>query len=184
MENFRKLLSTEFAPFCELTEEQLDRLERHYQLLLRWNEKMNLTRISSLRESVLFHYCESLYLGLWLPPGPLRIADVGSGGGFPGIPIAILRPECQVDLIEANARKAVFLKEAAREQLNIRVVNIRAEVSREHYDWVVSRAVRKEDLLALKISEHIAILGSEGDALPWGENRRLLLMDVSVPRGT
>src|SRR5215472_3129954 len=104
---FRELLFNEFRPYAPLTDAQLDQLERHYQALHRWNIKLNLTRINDLSEIVRFHYCESLYLGLKLPPGPLRIADVGSGAGFPGIPLAIIRPELHLTLIESHQRKSV-----------------------------------------------------------------------------
>src|SRR5438067_1421660 len=115
MEEFKELLSGEFAPFGSLTEQQLSLLEHHYSLLLRWNETINLTRISDLPNSVRYHYCESLYLARSLPPRPLTIVDIGSGAGFPGIPVAVYRPDCSVDLVESHGRKAVFLKEAVRE---------------------------------------------------------------------
>src|ERR1700730_14203736 len=112
---FRKLLASEFAPYTGLSDEQLDRLERHYRLLTLWNKRINLTRINSLEDVVRFHYCESLFLAKELPVGALSIVDVGSGAGFPGIPVAILRPECRVHLLESHQRKAVFLREASRE---------------------------------------------------------------------
>src|SRR4051812_24491873 len=121
MEQFESLLKSEFLPYGHLSSHELRLLRQHYELLKRWNQKMNLTRIDSLDDVVRFHYCESLYLGQYLPQGPLRIVDIGSGGGFPGIPVAVLRPECQVDLVESNGRKAVFLREAARNLSNVRV---------------------------------------------------------------
>ena len=75
-----------------LPSEQIDLLEAHYNLLTQWNARLNLTRIESVEDAVRLHYCESLFVGTRLPAGPLRIVDVGSGAGFPGIPIAILRP--------------------------------------------------------------------------------------------
>src|SRR5579872_2396860 len=108
---FKEFLAAEFLPYGELTAKQLNQLEAHYLSLGRWNGRLNLTRIVSVTESVQFHYCESLFLARSLPPGPLRIVDVGSGAGFPGIPAAILRPECEVTLIESHQRKSVFLRE-------------------------------------------------------------------------
>src|SRR6266851_386086 len=99
--DFKTLVATKFAPYQALSEAQLGSLEAHYDLLCRWNKKINLCRIRDMLEAVELHYCESLYLGRFLPPGPLRIADVGSGAGFPGLPVAILRAECEVDLIES-----------------------------------------------------------------------------------
>src|SRR5579863_9680025 len=107
MEDFKSLLVSEFSPYGAISPEQLELLEEHYRLLLRWNRNINLTRITSLQDAVRYHYCESLYLASRLPVGPLRIADIGSGAGFPGIPVAISRPECTVDLVESHQRKAV-----------------------------------------------------------------------------
>jgi hypothetical protein len=76
---FRELLSQEFAPFGSLSAQQLDALEAHYNLLMRWNARLNLTRILKLEEIVRFHYCESLFLGTRLPAGPYTVADIGSG---------------------------------------------------------------------------------------------------------
>ena len=112
---FKQLLAAEFAPYATLSELQLDQLESHYMSLTRWNERLNLTRIRTLEESVRFHYCESLFLARFLPDGAHRIVDIGSGGGFPGIPVAIFRPDCEVTLVESHQRKAVFLREASRE---------------------------------------------------------------------
>jgi 16S rRNA (guanine(527)-N(7))-methyltransferase RsmG len=193
---FKKLLATEFAPYCTLSEVQLDQLESHYSSMTRWNERLNLTRIRDLTESVQFHYCESLFLARFLPPGSHRIVDVGSGGGFPGIPTAILRPECEITLVESHLRKSVFLREASRELKNIRVVPKRAEDVNDVFDWLISRAVAPSDILQLKLSGSFALLIGEEDAsklsgeiepIPWG-NRRVLFHvkhgQHEVPRGT
>src|SRR5207302_3813646 len=104
-------------------------------MMRRWNQVINLTRIEAVREIVDRHYAESLFLGAHLPPGPLSIADVGSGAGFPGFPIAVLRPGCRVSLIESHKRKAVFLKEASRSIRNVKVLAQRAEEVSEAFDW-------------------------------------------------
>jgi 16S rRNA (guanine527-N7)-methyltransferase len=131
-------------------------LREHHELLLRWNKILNLTRIDSVDRN----YGESLFLGRHLPPGPLTICDVGSGGGFPGFPVAILRPECTVTLIESHQRKAVFLKEASRSVPNIRVLAKRAEDVQERFDWAVSRAVSAADLdpFLNRLGRNIALL--------------------------
>jgi 16S rRNA (guanine527-N7)-methyltransferase len=173
MDDFKSLLASEFSPYGALSSVQLTRLEEHYRLLLRWNQKINLTRITSLQEAVRYHYCESLYLATRLPEGPLRIVDIGSGGGFPGIPVAIYRPESTVDLVESHQRKAVFLHEAVRGLTNIRVLAQRAEEVNDSYDCMISRAVRPADVLKLNLAPHVAVLGVEGESLPWGEKRAL-----------
>ena len=158
---FRDFLLERISSFCELSFAQLDQLQQHYELMLRWNKTINLTRIESLEEAVDRHYAESLFLGASLPAGPLRIADVGSGAGFPGIPIAVLRPECTVTLIESHKRKAVFLKEASRSLSNVSVMPRRAEEVSETFDWVTSRAVSWEDLqsFVFDLAPNVALLG-------------------------
>jgi 16S rRNA (guanine527-N7)-methyltransferase len=173
MEDFKSLLALEFSSYGTVTDDQLVLLEQHYRLLLRWNQKMNLTRITGVEDAVQYHYCESLYLAQSLPVGALRVADIGSGAGFPGIPVAIYRPDCEVHLIESHQRKAVFLSEATRHLPNTRVLAVRSEDVSETYDWMISRAVRPEDVLKLKLAPNVLVLGTEGEKLPWGESRAL-----------
>ena len=179
---FKKLLASEFAPYGSLSGDQLEQLENHYLTLMRWNERLNLTRILSLEESVQFHYGESLFLARFLPPGPLRIADVGSGAGFPGIPVAIFRPDCAITLVESHQRKAVFLREAARRLRNTRVVSMRAEDVDETFDWLISRAVAPSEVLKVGLSQSVALLIGQEEAsrlngtsqpVPWGKQRVL-----------
>ncbi len=179
---FRDLLVREFAPYGSLTVDQIDALEAHYKLLTQWNARLNLTRIESVEDAVRLHYCESLLVGTKLPAGPLRIVDVGSGAGFPGIPIAILRPDCTVTLVESHQRKSVFLRESSRNLKNVSVVTDRAENLETAYDWLVSRAVSPKDLLKLKLANNLALLvGSDElsgcerwEAIPWGTGRYLV----------
>jgi 16S rRNA (guanine(527)-N(7))-methyltransferase RsmG len=133
-----------------------------------------------LTESIQFHYCESLFLARTLPAGPLRIADIGSGAGFPGIPVSISRPDCQITLVESHQRKAVFLREASRELKNVRIASKRAEDVTEGFDWVISRAVTPADVLKLTLAKNTSLLIGENDALqltgdrvfvPWGDHR-------------
>jgi len=178
--NFQALLSSEFAPYQVLSATQLESLSTHYELLLKWNKKLNLSRIGSLVEAVELHYCESLYLGLRLPPGNLRVVDVGSGPGFPGFPIGILRPECTLTLLEADQRKAAFLREACHGLSNFRIVAERAEDHTERYDWMVSRAVRSETVKGLKLAPEGALLTSQPSEIkiPWGDRRFIEMFHV------
>jgi 16S rRNA (guanine527-N7)-methyltransferase len=180
---FRDALVRRVAPFCRLTADQLDQLQQHYELMLRWNQTINLTRIVDEEEAVDRHYAESLFLGSNLPAGPLRIADVGSGAGFPGIPIAILRPGCSVMLIESHQRKAVFLKEASRELGNIRVTSSRGEDVQETFDLVVSRAVSWDVLekIGFRLAPKVALLGTQAPNLncqtipiPWSPGTNII----------
>jgi 16S rRNA (guanine527-N7)-methyltransferase len=185
---FRDLLRDRLRGIAELTDQQAEALESHYDLLVRWNRTLNLTAIRDLPEVVERHYGESLFLAAQLPAGKLRIVDVGSGAGFPGLPVAVYRPDCVVTLIESHQRKAVFLKEAARDLTNVRVLARRAEQVDQEFDLAISRAVSYSDLsLSLKALAPAAALlsGAEGPPddmgfvwepavpLPWGKQRWL-----------
>src|SRR6266481_5128293 len=99
---FADLLWRELQGRVDLSNAQIEQLQEHYELLQRWNRKINLTSIHSGPEAVIRHYCESLFFAANLPvTEQARIADLGSGAGFPGVPIAILRPEWAIALIES-----------------------------------------------------------------------------------
>ena len=185
---FRELLRQKLNGVLTLSEDQIEALKHHYELLRRWNTRLNLTSIESLEEAIERHYCESLFLAAHLPQGGLRVADIGSGAGFPGIPVGIARPDCLVTLIEAHTRKSVFLREAIRGFSNFRVLPKRAEAVGEVFDYAVSRAVSYEDLSPIlnKIAGRADLLtGVEAppDAmgfdwqpallLPWGHHKYL-----------
>ena len=130
----------------EATSEQLAGIQRYIALLLRWNEKINLTAIREPLEILYRHFCESMHASVVVPLERGRLADVGSGGGFPGLPLKIIRPTLEVFLVESNVKKATFLAEAIRE-LDIegaRVIVSRYEELSEEVaplDVVCSRAV-------------------------------------------
>jgi 16S rRNA (guanine(527)-N(7))-methyltransferase RsmG len=171
-------------------------LESHYHLLCRWNKVLNLTAIEKLEEAVERHYCESLFLAARLTPG--RVTDVGSGAGFPGLVAAVARSDCEFTLIESHQRKAVFLREASRGMANVRVLAVRAEEVREHFDWVISRAVSYSDLgkNLMRLADRVALLSGveeppaawgmewQIEALPGGDRRFLRLGRASVSRET
>jgi 16S rRNA (guanine527-N7)-methyltransferase len=175
-----------------------ERLYQHYELLCKWNEKMNLTTVVSMGEAVQKHYRESLFLAERLGKGPFRLVDVGSGAGFPGIPVAAARPDGEVTLVESNQKKATFLKEATRGMGNVRVWVGRAEELKEEFDWVSLRAVRWEKRFA-RLGKSFALLVSDRDleeiqgtkGMAWEEPVRLpgsehgiLLLGTHVPRET
>ena len=186
---FADLLRQRLRGIVEVSPEVADRLFAHYELLVRWNKSLNLTSIESLETAVERHYCESAFLALHLPPDQgLKICDVGSGAGFPGIPVAVFRPDCSVVLIESHQRKAVFLREATRGMPNVRILAKRAEEVAEKFDRLISRAVSYADLVkpARKLAGAANLLtgeeappealGFQWDspiALPWGKKRFL-----------
>ena len=138
---FREALARALDCGVSVTAAQAEQLVGHYLLLQRWNLALNLTSVTEFRKAVVVHYAESLFMAWRLPEWVRRVLDWGSGAGFPGIPIAVVRPECFVWLVEARAKKVAFLKEATRGLTNVRVHWGRAEELGEKFDIVVSRAV-------------------------------------------
>jgi 16S rRNA (guanine527-N7)-methyltransferase len=172
-----------------LTDDQIAALYHHYALLERWNRKMNLTSVEPGPETVIRHYCESLFFAAHLDNGASSIVDIGSGAGFPGVPIAILKQDWQVSLVESNQRKSVFLREATRNLANVSVIARRAEEVSISFDWLVSRAVSPKQVVALapQLARKIGLMLGESDflevqhakhiawsepiRLPWGDRR-------------
>jgi 16S rRNA (guanine527-N7)-methyltransferase len=89
-------------------------LSLYLDLLLKWNARTNLTAIRDPEEIVRRHFGESLFAAHHLDPATTNLLDLGSGAGFPGLPIALLRPEITVTLAESQNKKATFLREAVR----------------------------------------------------------------------
>jgi 16S rRNA (guanine527-N7)-methyltransferase len=139
----------QYVPEVALSEDQISSLFRHFELLRHWNERMNLTSVDAPPEIVSRHYCESLFFASNMPDAQAgeTVLDFGSGAGFPGLPLAVLRPESKITLLEANQRRAVFLKEASRGLPNIAVASERGESFASPHDWVVARAVKPVDVL-------------------------------------
>jgi len=140
-----------------LTDKQEKQFADYMALLLAWNQKFNLTAITDPEEVRIKHFYDSLLLTqafLWSGKG--RMADLGSGAGFPGVPLKIICPELDVVLFEASAKKTEFLNmlcsELGLEQIT--AVHARAEDAgqnnqyRGRFDWVVSRAVAGISILA------------------------------------
>jgi len=96
-------------------DDQVLQIQRYIEILLAWNEKINLTAIRNPLEILYRHFCESMYAAVAIPVENGRLADVGSGGGFPGLPLKIIRPGLRVFLVESNLKKATFLAEVVRE---------------------------------------------------------------------
>jgi 16S rRNA (guanine527-N7)-methyltransferase len=126
--------------------QQVVLIQQYIRTLLRWNEKLNLTAIRDPLEILYRHFCESMFAASAIPVDKGRLADIGSGPGFPGIPLKIIRPELDLCLVESNIKKGTFLAEIVRElQLtNTRVLISRYEELGEELaplDYVCSRAV-------------------------------------------
>jgi 16S rRNA (guanine527-N7)-methyltransferase len=129
-----------------LNDEQVSYIQQYTMMLQRWNEKLNLTAIRDPLEILHRHFCESMYAAVAVPVNSGRLADIGSGPGFPGLPLKILRPELQLFLVESNIKKGTFLAEVIRELglANARVLISRYEELGEELaplDFVCARAV-------------------------------------------
>jgi 16S rRNA (guanine527-N7)-methyltransferase len=128
--------------------EYCEKVRTYTELLLRWNRKVALTTVSEPQEILRFHFGEALFGMGVAGMGDVencRLADLGSGAGFPGVPIAMARTEISVTLVESNGKKAAFLAEICRElQLNnVKVHKGRAEdmAASEQFDFVTVRAL-------------------------------------------
>jgi len=137
-----------------LSPAQLHSISTYIDILLRWNARINLTAIRDPEEIVTRHFGESLFAARYLFPASssvssvvkgLAVADVGSGAGFPGLPLKLWDPHLALTLIESNHKKSAFLREVAR-ALTLTGINIqtdRAETLATTFDVVTLRAVER-----------------------------------------
>jgi 16S rRNA (guanine527-N7)-methyltransferase len=147
-------------------------LSTYLDLLLKWNARTNLTAIRDPEEIVRRHFGESLFAALHLPPAD-TLLDLGSGAGFPGLPIALLHPETRVTLAESQNKKATFLREAVRTlDIPVEVWPNRAEAlpQSRRFHTVTLRAVDNMPA-ALAAAEprathHLVLLVGDQPALP------------------
>lgn len=130
-------------------------LELHQSLLQQWNPKLNLSRVVDDEASARKHFLESILTGTLIQPSESKVVDLGSGAGFPGVPIGVVWPTLSVTLLESDVRKSVFLKEVTRSFPNIEVKAQRGDAfakSKPSIDLVISRAVTWSDLSRLSIA--------------------------------
>lgn len=137
------------ATLCEEGQQELSpdlaaRFGEYGALLLKWNARMNLTAVRDTDGILRRHFVESIRCARAFPEGIETLLDFGSGAGFPGLPIAICRPEIQVTLAESQTKKASFLREAVRTLgLHTQVHSGRAEALGRQFACVALRAVDK-----------------------------------------
>jgi 16S rRNA (guanine527-N7)-methyltransferase len=135
-----------------LDRQQLEQFEIYYREIITWNRKINLTRITGPEEAQNKHFLDSLTIVLAVPAlaeKNLKVIDIGTGAGLPGIPLKIAFPGTELALLEATAKKAAFLKEVVKklEMQDTKVIAERAEVTahngqfREQFDIALARAV-------------------------------------------
>ena len=139
-----------------LSSEQWNQFEQYYQLLVEWNRKMNLTAITEREQVYVKHFYDSLSLSFFVPMDRIRtVADIGSGSGFPGIPLKIVFPHLKLTIIDSLNKRIVFLQHLV-EQLrlqDVECVHSRAEDAarnlswRDRFDLVTARAVARLNVL-------------------------------------
>jgi 16S rRNA (guanine527-N7)-methyltransferase len=158
-------LSEILLPFGVGTDVALSSSVRAYiDLLLLWNKKISLTSIEGQEEIAKIHFGESFFASSVISMSQGRLADVGSGAGFPGVPIKMLAPELHLSLVESNAKKAAFLCEVVRkldlkqtEVLNARMETLPPDTSA--FDFISARAVGDHEGLLKWAGRHLAPSG-------------------------
>lgn len=150
----------------DVSRETMSRLETYEALLRKWNSAINLVSPKTISDVWSRHFLDSAQIFSFLPENARTWADIGSGGGFPGLVVAILaaekRPELSVTLVESDRRKAAFLMTAAREMaLNLRVLTDRIEAAAPlNADVLSARALAPlADLLGFA-ERHLAVAGT------------------------
>ena len=144
----------EIKDYYKLDDKKIEQFKNYMDLLILWNEKMNLTAITDKEQIVLKHFADSLTISNLINDNS-KVVDIGTGAGFPGIPIKIYNETLNVTLVYSLNKRIMFLDEVI-EKLglqNIRAIHSRAEdfahikVERESYDYAVSRAVANLSVL-------------------------------------
>jgi len=169
-----------------LTDTQLDRFRQYLDLLRTWNRKINLTSVSEPQAVLDLHFLDSLMV-VPLLGSARRLIDVGSGGGFPGLPIAIAAPALAVTLLEATHKKAAFLRAAVHAlELSAAVIDGRVEELLkkpfERFDLAISRATfPASEWLALGrrlVHQHGAVVVMTGRDPPPGSPTKALSYEL------
>lgn len=135
----------------ELSDKQLQQFDIYYKLLIEWNNKLNLTSITDKSEVYMKHFYDSLCLNKAILFSNQTLLDVGSGAGFPSIPLKIVYPDLQVTILDALQKRIGFLEYLTKElDLNVELIHGRAEDFSRHnsYDIVTARAVANLQVLS------------------------------------
>jgi 16S rRNA (guanine527-N7)-methyltransferase len=161
----RDSIRRELAPFKAHPDDQAcDRIGLYISILIKWNSKISLTSITDPTGILRFHFGESLFAASMLPITDGRLADVGSGAGFPGLPLKILSPAIDLSLFEPNLKKAAFLSEVTRELelAGVTVLKERYEKTTDHglvFRFITTRALGQYEPLVHWASKHLEVDG-------------------------
>jgi 16S rRNA (guanine527-N7)-methyltransferase len=177
-ETFRNLLGRELPRFgLQPSPDVLDRLARFLAELDLWRRRINLTGRLSAAELVA-HTAESLLGGRFLPPGA-RVIDVGTGGGFPGVPLAIARPDLEMTWLEPRGKRATFLRHLARiipvEKAQVIAGRVEHPVGAS-FEYATSRAVRVDPAVFRRTD----LLAPGGALILWTTNPRELVSGLAA----
>lgn len=155
-DNGRKLLKEGLSKInLEISDKQIDQFMRYYELLLEWNSVMNLTAITEFEDVISKHFIDSISITNILNISNQKIIDIGTGAGFPGIPLKIMFPEIEITLLDSLNKRVNFLNHIIDELSldKIEAIHGRAEDIahnedyRENYDIALSRAVARLPIL-------------------------------------
>lgn len=156
MEEFRKEMKQYAKEIeIELTETQINQFYTYMELLLEWNQKINLTAITNPKEIILKHFIDSLTIAKHVKKNA-KLVDVGTGAGFPGIPLKIIREDVEITLLDSLNKRILFLEEVIKQLKLTKIQAIHARVEefgknkngREKFDCATSRAVANLSTLA------------------------------------
>jgi 16S rRNA (guanine527-N7)-methyltransferase len=147
------------AGMPSLDSQQTKSFEAYVSLFIRWNGRTNLSSVREPEQILRIHLLESISCARTLPQGIMTLLDFGSGGGLPGVPIALCRPELHVSLAESQGKKVAFLREAVRVLgISAEVYAGRAETLNRQFDCVALRAVDKMTE-AVKVAAGLVVEG-------------------------
>ena len=175
-----------------LNSRKIHQFQSYRELIKKWNNKINLTSVTDDKEIIVKHFLDSLTVSEFIGDGQ-DILDIGTGAGFPGVPVAIVRESLNITVIDSREKRIFFINEVIRELglRNVKTVSGRAEdsnncVSRNSFDYVLTRAVGDiGDVLKLSFpylksgGKMILMRGKEGK-LEWGnyENKNYKLENL------
>lgn len=156
----------EFASSLNVSRETIDKLEIYLKLLIKWQKAINLVSSKTLPDAWNRHFVDSAQLLPLIPKHVKTIADIGSGAGFPGVVLAILRPDIEVHLIESDEKKCQFMRTVSRE------TNVKIHVHPKRIEQ--AHDVARPDMISARALASLEELF--GYVLPWAEQNNELTM--------